>query len=313
MQEHPIPQDITGYQFHLIGSMTIRQFAMVLAGVVAAVVFYQVSLPVFMKLPISIMFALTGAGAAFVPIEGRPLDQWIVNFFRALYKPTKFFWKREAQIPDAFTYEAKNDKSQEEKPVGLGPVRKERVQEFLRSMNQAHLEVDQFDYEENMRINQVLQTFDDVSVEEQEGVKQVQKPDLKVRVRKMQAIDGGRQRRVVFDAGQAQKDAASIDKEAAFKPERAAFNGSAETVSQNQDLPFPNKPSQPNKIVGMVLEPSNRLIKGARVEIKNEQGETITAVKSNALGQFFVTMTGRGIATEGRHLLHQNPTQGLRL
>lgn len=266
---------------------------MVLAGVVAAFLFYQLSLPAFIKLPVSITFALMGAAAAFVPIEGRPLEQWIINFFNALYKPTKFFWRREAGIPDAFTYEPKDVGDLGAEPIDLGPVRKERVQEFLRSMNQTHLEVDRFDYEEAMRVNQVLQTFDEVGgvVGDEAGAEQVQKPDLKVRVRKMQAINGGYQERVVFDAAQDQSQANHVDHAVGNldQAELPAFNGSAQAVGQNQDLPFPNKPDQPNKIVGMVLTPSNRLIMGARIEIKNERGETITAVKSNALGQFFVS------------------------
>lgn len=263
---------------------------MVLAGVVAAFLFYQLSLPAFIKLPVSITFALIGAAAAFVPIEGRPLEQWIINFFNALYKPTKFFWRREAEVPDAFTYESKDVGDLSAEPVDLGPVRKERVQEFLKSMNRAHLEMDRFDYEEAMRVNQVLQTFDEVGGVEV-GVEQVQKPDLKVRVRKMQAINGGYQERVVFDAAQDQLQTNPGSHAAGNlgQVELSTFNGSAQAVSQNQDLPFPNKPDQPNKIVGMVLAPSNHLIMGARVEIKNERGETITAVKSNALGQFFVS------------------------
>jgi len=39
----------------------------------------------------------------------------------------------------------------------------------------------------------------------------------------------------------------------------------------------------------MVISQNNGLIDNAIIEIKNQQGKTITAVKSNALGQFFIS------------------------
>ena len=57
----------------------------------------------------------------------------------------------------------------------------------------------------------------------------------------------------------------------------------------NAALPFPNKPTQPNKLVGMVLTPNKELIPEAIIEIKDEQNRVVRAVKSNALGQFFVS------------------------
>jgi len=57
----------------------------------------------------------------------------------------------------------------------------------------------------------------------------------------------------------------------------------------NATLPFPNKPTEPNKLVGMVLTPENELIPGAIVEIRTKDGKIVRAVKTNALGQFFVT------------------------
>jgi len=57
----------------------------------------------------------------------------------------------------------------------------------------------------------------------------------------------------------------------------------------NTNLPFPAPPTEPNKLVGMVLTPQNELIPGAIVEITDERGQVARAVKTNALGQFFIT------------------------
>jgi hypothetical protein len=61
------------------------------------------------------------------------------------------------------------------------------------------------------------------------------------------------------------------------------------SVVQNKDLPFPIRPTKPNKLVGMVLSQESDLINQATVSLKDSQGKPVTAVKSNALGQFFVT------------------------
>jgi hypothetical protein len=57
----------------------------------------------------------------------------------------------------------------------------------------------------------------------------------------------------------------------------------------NTNLPFPSTPTQPNKLVGMVLSATNELVPGAVIEVRDERGEVVRVVKSNALGQFFVT------------------------
>ena len=57
----------------------------------------------------------------------------------------------------------------------------------------------------------------------------------------------------------------------------------------NANLPFPSKPTLPNKLVGMVLTPDNNLITDAIVEVQTIDGNIVRAVKSNALGQFTIT------------------------
>lgn len=302
MREHPIPQDITNYKFHLVGNMTLKQFAEIMAGAVLALLSYKSGLPGFIKWPLLITFALLGFGAAFVPIEGRPLDQWLINFVKVLYKPTKFFWKREPKIPDAFNYQAKDNQDRAEPELDYGPIRKEKIQEFLRSMNNPTQELDDFDQQQQQQISQILQTFSQTSMQSpaqtssQSSKKQAEKPSLKVRVRKMKDLSQKNnqelQQRQKLVAQKQQKDQAretdqneSEDQDEKWVEEPQQ----AQPASQNQDLPFPIQPEQPNKIVGMVLSQDNELIDNALVEIKDEQKQTITAVKSNGLGQFSIS------------------------
>ena len=94
MQQHPIPQNVTQYQFRLVGDMTLKQFLELAGGMVLAYLFFASNLIFIVKWPLVILSLLFGAGLAFFPIEDRPLDQWITNFIKAIYQPTRFTWQK---------------------------------------------------------------------------------------------------------------------------------------------------------------------------------------------------------------------------
>ncbi len=54
----------------------------------------------------------------------------------------------------------------------------------------------------------------------------------------------------------------------------------------SQNLPFPKPPDQPNVLVGMVINKNNKIVEGAIIEIKDESGDTVRAMRTNKLGQF---------------------------
>jgi len=73
------------------------------------------------------------------------------------------------------------------------------------------------------------------------------------------------------------------------QPEKDETVENSQEAHYNKDLPFPIQPSEPNKVVGMVLSQNNELLTNAIVEIQTVGGSIARAVKTNALGQFFVT------------------------
>ena len=94
MENHPIPQDVTGFQFRLIGDMTLKQFAYVaIAGVIVVILWY---LPVFILIKAILIpiFGLTGLALAFLPVEGRPLDLMAGNFLKALTTPNQYVFQK---------------------------------------------------------------------------------------------------------------------------------------------------------------------------------------------------------------------------
>lgn len=94
MEQYPVPQNVTTFQFRLIGDMTIKQFGYLAGGAVLAYIFYKLPLPFFFTWPAATFFALLGVGFAFVPIEERPMDIWVFSFFKSIYNPTQYVWQQ---------------------------------------------------------------------------------------------------------------------------------------------------------------------------------------------------------------------------
>lgn len=187
MREHPIPQDVTGYKFHIVGNMTIKQFAEIFLGVIGAVIIYATNLPTVIKWPLMLVSFSFGAALAFLPIEERPLDHWVTTFFRILYKPTRFFWKKKEFIPYVFEYKSKKPQTDVKELYDLTPAKKERIKEYLSSVQLTQNGQDEWDEYQNQRINSILASFQDVKVQDVKIKKQVIKPQLKTRVRSLQS------------------------------------------------------------------------------------------------------------------------------
>lgn len=108
MNQHPIPQNVTQYEFKLIGFMTLKQFGMLGGFLFFAFLITKVPLiPGIFTWPIAFSFALIGFAIAFVPFEERTLDVWLINFARAVYSPTQYIWRKQIIIPDFFNYSPK--------------------------------------------------------------------------------------------------------------------------------------------------------------------------------------------------------------
>jgi len=352
MREHPIPQDITGYKFHIIGSMTLKQFLEVAAGVVFAGILYASTLPDFLKYPFILISVSIGGMAAFVPIEERPLDHWISIFIKSMYKPTQFFWKREPHIPEVFNFTANMNTQNQEEEVNLGPVKKARIREYLTSVP-SNIDPYAFSSDESSKIDNILGSFASVpttmgTIPQTQTTQQ--KPQLGVRVRNFKPQP---REHVVFSAEEVTEQQTTVEankalteqyaqrqqflkqqknvdqvaneiaipelenihvvdpttitnnedsgQETAVQPDNTMsyIADTQQVTTPNQDattaasfssnLPFPEAPTIPNKLVGMVLTPNNDLVTNAIVEVIKADGSVARAVKTNALGQFFIT------------------------
>jgi len=364
MKEHPIPQDITGYRFHIVGNMTLKQFGELLAATLICFGIFSTNLPAIIMWPLIIIVAILGVVAAFVPIEERPLSHWLVTFYGILYKPTQFFWKRAFNIPEPFLYKGREEDLIQVKEVDLTPIRRQRIKEFISSSTAEKLD-DDFTLEERNYMQHVLGMFSTTGeLQRPTGQVELEKPDLKVRVRTIRQISVATEelvpeetitsapqmeiahivpqepppipeplivtnhiveqdektihletkevaqnidipvvQQVRVEGQREQAESEEIDRGLVSdsstrsyiaQEDKPADNAPpaqqpATTAAQfNPDLPFPDKPTVPNKLVGMVLTANKELVPSAIVEIQTQTGQVVRAVKTNALGQFFV-------------------------
>jgi len=93
-ESHPIPQDVTGFQFKIIGDMTIKQFAYLMGSVFLGWVFYQLPIITIIKLPLALCIGGIGPALAFLPLGGRPMDLMIFKFIESFFKPTRFVYQK---------------------------------------------------------------------------------------------------------------------------------------------------------------------------------------------------------------------------
>lgn len=93
MDSHPIPQDITGFEFKLIGEMTVKQFAYLATGTILGWLAFSLPVSFLIKFPFMAIFIIFGVSFAFFSIEGRPVDTMIINFLKAAFSPTQFVYQ----------------------------------------------------------------------------------------------------------------------------------------------------------------------------------------------------------------------------
>ena len=129
LDNHPIPQDITGFKFKLVGSMTIKQFGYVGFGAFFAWLFYSLPMYVFIKIPLALFFAGLGVSLAFLPVQGRPLDVMLRNFIKAVFRPTQYIYQKAAL--DLAPQDTKNISDFNKKRMSISEMSEQQLRDFL--------------------------------------------------------------------------------------------------------------------------------------------------------------------------------------
>ncbi|KKS31304.1 hypothetical protein A2380_03020 [candidate division WWE3 bacterium RIFOXYB1_FULL_43_24] len=155
-KQHAVPQNVMSVDFKLIGDLTMRQFAYVFIAGILAYLSYVFFIGIF-RWPLVFFIAFMGIGFAFIPVQERGMDEWIVNFFRAMNMPTQRVWKKEPTIPSAFMYDDLATLKQE--LITLAPTSSRRkLEEYLKYQTSPE-EVDPLDIPEKEYAKKVKDAF----------------------------------------------------------------------------------------------------------------------------------------------------------
>ena len=283
MEQHPVPQQISSYQFRLVGDMTLKQFFQVSAGFLVALVIYSTHLYGIIKWPLIIFSVLTGIALAFIPFKERPLSVWVLSFFRAIYSPTEFAWKKTEKPKQYFIPE----EGEEKEDLAQAKVASEKKSPFL-----ANLEKTEGEF--ISKISLILKgeevpvpTTQVSTLHSQPNEPQVAsgqpKPqthipqNLKTKVVQQNQVPQVQAQQISMPTNQGVSPISMQDVSPAPSPVQFSINAAP---------PMPTE--TPNTIVGQVMDPNGRIIEGAILEILDDSGRPVRALKSNKLGHFII-------------------------
>ena len=301
MEQHAIPQQISSYQFRLVGDMTLKQFFQLAGGALVALLFYAAPLPGYVKWPFIIVSALLGAALAFLPFEERPLERWIVAFFRAAYSPTSFVWQETKAAPVFYREEAKAPTERIIAPGGEAALNA-----YLAATSQPQGFLGKLEQGESGFLSKLGQLFrapaPTVAVQPSFPVAPsptpipttvpVAKPQQQVGVKipttqYIRIVPSAKPKLVVEEKIPVGKPITERPLDIQPMAGRGfAPGGKAAQFSPEAAPPIP--PTTPNTIVGQVLDSSCRIIEGAILEIRDAAGRPVRALKSNKVGHFVV-------------------------
>lgn len=315
-EQHPVPQQISSYQFRLVGDMTIKQFFQIAAGAIIALIIYGMPLPGFVKWPLIILAALGGAAFAFLPIQDRPLEQWLLAFFRSIYTPTLYTWAAQNPPPEYFKPEVNsqgtstNQALQAQADITQSDVTDQLTEEIAPAYINNNQETNNNSQEQNsnvqdtnsnnqnvgigvdsalqQQINDSLsgQIISEEKIESNQQSTEVSRPEIVVP--QQQAVDV-ENKGVQIDNTVQPINQAPIQLQDTFG---AVYSNTAQPVvntvsaSFSQDAAPPLPPTQANIIKGQVMDKDGHIIEGAILEIKDKDGRPVRALRSNKAGHF---------------------------
>lgn len=286
MQQHPVPQNISSYEFKLVGDMTLKQFFQLAGGAVVSLIFYASSLPAIIKWPFVLFFALLGAGLAFLPFEERPLSAWIIAFFKAIYSPTKYVWAQDG-AEEVFPKDSSTPQ-----PVIITPQGAEKAEEYLSQIPGNNL-VPSLEKEETVFMSKISELFQTVpsptpSVfppppSSPPAIMRVEEVDVPLQTpTKVQPTP-------VFTRPEPQIPRIYYGAQPVISPFPQPAKQQQGFVAQATFVPAaapPSPPETPNTVVGQVLTREGKIVAGAILEIRDANQMPVRALRSNQVGHF---------------------------
>ena len=276
-EQHPIPQQISAYQFRLVGDMTLKQFLQLAGGALVSLLIYAIPVHPFIKWPLIIFSFLMGVALAFLPIEDRPLSTWIFIFFRSIYSPTYFVWRKTDKKRSFYL---------EEKGFIKKPILKKTPQEELTQTLPKDESIEKLEAKEQTFLEKVSSQF----IAPGTSVKITEAANLPHQRKEFPVPEAKKPEIENTESPEAETPVQTI--EATFptsvSPSIGQKSQSPMQAQFSQEVAPPIPPSKPNIIVGQVLDVNGKIVEGAILEIKDENGRPVRALKTNKLGHFMI-------------------------
>lgn len=293
MQQHPIPQNVTQYQFRLVGDMTLKQFLELAGGGLVAYLFFASNLIFIIKWPLIIVSFLLGAALAFFPIEDRPLDQWIINFINAIYAPTRFIWKKTNKIPRLFLFEA-------HAPEVVNTITKTIKAPTATVTTKPTSDLSEFETAKLSSLDSLFKELPSVAIAGATATPITQTPEKPtISIRKLKPateVEGIVLHTPVTEPTPVIKSP-SVDiptpspttTNLVFSAPSAPKNETVVRTAPPKHITLPASPKLPNLITGVVVDQNSKLVENAIVQIVSGDGIPARAMKTNSLGQFYTS------------------------
>lgn len=313
MDNHPIPQDVTGFQFKLIGQMTVKQFAYLCAGIILGWIFFSSHLFILIRLPISLFFFLSGFLLAFVPLEGRPMDTMISNFVKALFSPNQYVYDKSGSLSFGQSLNLKHLKNSTE------PAQSVHVLQNVPPAPSPALDLQtagnvvpsiQIEVKETPQ----LMPNTPVGSSDEQKLKQEledEKHELAKELEEAETLKSGQNKNAISPSDMHDKLAELEKKLEETMSHKQMLEQELITLSQKQKMQKPKAhlpqpsvqtskpatksvgksgfaflPDSPNVIIGVLRDPRGNVLPNMLVEVQDNEGNPVRAFKTNQLGQF---------------------------
>lgn len=282
-EQHPIPQQVSAYQFKLVGDMTLQQFFQVAAGALVALLFYSSNLPAYVKWPLIIFSFLLGIALAFFPLEDRPLAKWIVLFVKAIYSPTLYVWK---QMPAKYSY------FQDESPAAAQLA---SAQQILSTAKNGSLpqESANLENEEKKFLDKVTKDLSGLPSEapiKTTSTSVVATPPVKNPITVPQTEKVGVEIKEKSETPVKSVVSPDLSHAEGYKlaPSQGQKGQNVQGAKFSPEAAPPLPPTKPNVVVGQVVDMEGKIVENAILEIRDHEGRPVRALRSNKLGHFMI-------------------------
>lgn len=292
-EQHPVPQQISSYQFRLVGDMTLKQFFQLAAGAVVGLIIYSLPLPGFFKWPLIAIAVIGGAAFAFLPVQDRPLEQWLIAFFRSIYAPTIFVWRKPVEPISYFAPDT---------PATVAPPVEEPVTQNAPHNAAIHnMDTNEKDFLSKIssmfgsHTSPAPQTPSTLSVQTSPTMNQAMQPEPEPEPEK-QELEIPIQKAVsvprVEEKVEVKPPQVVPNEPANPTPVPQTLSGTINVAAQqaqfSPEAAPPLMPTSPNLVTGQVMDSAGKIVEGAILEISDKDGRPVRALKSNKAGHFLI-------------------------